>query len=571
MLALGLVLVAGDLWASHRPLPVEPVTPSLSEAAPAQVTARRRKKRKRRGKGKGKKKPKRGKSKRETTKKQKTTTQAPAIETPTTAPELPKPPPLPKDHVAVAVLPPMGFEVDELTLHNVATTLLTEVDEAVGMQGVSPRDVSSDLKRFGLQPDGCEGKPECVARAGRYARCHFALSSSIAALGGTLSLSMRLVDTTKRQEVARVADTISDDPAERARELHRMAVQLLSPKTYVGTLLIRTSAADAELYLDENFVGKAPLKKPLTGITAGPHILRITKPGFRDVYQFVDVVYNRSSTITVDLNTNNITGEIVEVVSDTGFGLLYVLTDEAAVEIRIDGEPRGITPLETPIDQIPAGKRRVSFRKEGFAAQSQEVEIEKDKRTDLDLRTLEGMLNVGARQVALASAPLPLPMLQLASIPSADGTAGTAASGPAAWESTWRLYAGVVVGGLGVLAFGGTSAFAAKIDTLNAETKAIADEGNGVHGAVTPQRQAELIDRLENKDERGRDIEKYQWISLGSGVVLAGTGVGLILWDLFGDHQGAPLPEKRLDGSPAVTAGVAPAPGGGVLVIRGQW
>src|SRR5207247_390910 len=139
----------------------------------------------------------------------------------------------------------------------------------------------------------------------------------------------------------------------------------------------------ADIYLDDRLVGSTPLLSPLPGLPAGPHILRLSKAGFADLNQFVDVVYQRNSTVTVDLANNTIAGLIVEVESKTGFGSLYVACSQDGVEIRVDGEPKGQTPLGKPIEKIAAGRRRVSMRKEGFTAYSQEVDIKANRRLDL--------------------------------------------------------------------------------------------------------------------------------------------------------------------------------------------
>src|SRR5262249_55231762 len=147
----------------------------------------------------------------------------------------------------------------------------------------------------------------------------------------------------------------------RAAQLHRLTVQLFTPAEYVGTLIIKSDEAGADIYLNDRLVGTTPLKAPLKNLAAGPYILHVAKEGFADVYQFVDVTYNRAATITVSLATNTISGAIA-VESDTGFGQVFVVANKPGVEIRIDSEPKGSTPLAAPITQIVAGKRRLSLR-----------------------------------------------------------------------------------------------------------------------------------------------------------------------------------------------------------------
>src|SRR5688572_19320353 len=52
---------------------------------------------------------------------------------------LPPPPPLPTGYKAVAVLPLVGLDVDDETVHALEIALMREVDETPGMRAVSPQ------------------------------------------------------------------------------------------------------------------------------------------------------------------------------------------------------------------------------------------------------------------------------------------------------------------------------------------------------------------------------------------------------------------------------------------------
>ncbi len=466
---------------------------------------------------------------------------------------LPPPPALPDKYKAVAVLPAVGLDVDADLVHAVEHSLTSEIDEHPGMRAVSPQDVQNDLSAHGLDALACEGDSVCLARAGRYARAHLAFAARIASLGGTLNVSLRLIDTASAQEIGRVADPVSDDPAERAQELHRMAVQVLAPDTFVGSLAISSPVAGAEVYLDDKLVGTTPLPGPLAGLPAGPHILRMSKPGFADLHQFVDVVFKRSATITVDLANNTIAGQIVEVESKTGFGSLFVACNQSGVEIRVDGEPKGITPLTQAIDKIAAGKRRLSLRKEGLAAYVQEVEIKAKRRLDVGvtLSAAEGEVNVMADS-ALGD-PLPYD-ITAGDAPLALGTT------PGGWSPSWRTSTGLVAGGLAVASFSAWSYFGLQIRKIEAERDDVLAEAEKPGADVSA-----LTRELEDINDRGQQAELLGWASLGAAGGLALVGGGLLLWDLFRD------PTSGITPAPSLGAALMPIPGGAQVVIQGGW
>ncbi|MBI3179408.1 MAG: PEGA domain-containing protein [Deltaproteobacteria bacterium] len=451
------------------------------------------------------------------------------------------------------MLPAVGLDVSDEMVHAVERSLTSEIDEHPGLRAVSPQDVQNDLSTHGLDALACDGESVCLARAGRYARAHLAFASRIASLGGTLTVSLRLIDTESGQEIGRAADPVSDDPAERAQELHRMAVQILAPETYVGSLTINSPVAGAEVYLDDKLVGTTPLAAPLTGLPAGPHILRMSKPGFADLHQFVDVVFKRSSTMTVDLAANTIAGLIVEVESQTGFGSLYVACNQTGVEVRVDGEPKAITPLAQAIEKIAAGKRRVSLRKEGLAAYVQEVEIKANRRLDMGVTLSSTESEVNAMADSALQDPLPYEL-------AAGGLPFDLSSTGGGWSPTWRTTAGLVAGGLAVASFSAWSYFGLQVRKIEGERDDKIKEAEATGADITA-----LERELADINDRGKKAERLGWVSLGATGGLAVLGGSLVLWDIFRDSGVAGT------ATTSVGTAVLPAPGGAHVVIQGRW
>ncbi|MEZ4271383.1 MAG: PEGA domain-containing protein [Myxococcota bacterium] len=476
---------------------------------------------------------------------------------------LPPPPELPSTITAVAVLPLHGIDIDDELRDAIERALLREIDVTEGMQAVSPRDVLADLNSYDLKPY-CNGNTRCVALAGRYARAQLALEARIAALGGTLSISMRLVDSQTGEERARVADPLSDIPSTRAQELHRLAVQLLTPELYVGTLQITSSDVGAEVYVDDKLVGSIPLNQPLTGLKAGPHILRMHKPGFSELYRFVDVIYNRSSTINIDLKNNTISGVIVEEVSHTGFGALYVVTDQEGIEIRIDGAPRGTTLLESAIDKVAAGKRKISFHREGSASLIEIVPIEAGKRANV-LLSWDPESGLGLRVLPTSELSTPLPDLATIERPSITDSAATSQTVQLPKPRS-RLVTGIVVAGVGAASLGAAGYLALQVQSKSHRGRDIVESVTSGTLRPTP----ELIEELSAINRQGPKLATAQWIALGTGVAFVGTGASLILWHILSEPQ-TEIQSGAPSDAPRMRASFTPLIGGGLLSLQRQW
>lgn len=483
--------------------------------------------------------------------KRKRTTPTPRNDRGLESKDLPPAPPLQrrKGLKTVALLPPQVIEIPEELRGAIVDALLDEIDEA-GFIAVTPNDVRADLQALSqhgfTQPfatESCGGEAGCLATAGRYARAHFAIETRISGVGGTVRIALRLFDTQSQEEKARTADVLAQD-ADRARaeQLHRIAVELLHPERFVGSLVIACDEPGAEIYLNDKLLGTAPLSERVTDLPAGPYILRVTKEGFSDVYQFVDVLYRKTSTYRVDLSANTIRSVLVEQESDRGLGELYVYAPEGEFDLRIDGDPKGQVPLEQgPILEIAAGTRRLSLRYEGGSPLVQQIPIESGRRTEVEVERDGDGYRIGRVEIIEVTAALPEERDKEneleTSVPPGLATASV--------EPSWRTPVGWIVGGAGLLALGGGLYFSALTSRFDDELSVIAEQDY-------PEGSPEIA-RAEELNGRGDDAERNQWIAYGAGGALIAIGAGLVVWDLM-RMDSEPQPSSEID----VRAGVSP-------------
>jgi hypothetical protein len=78
-------------------------------------------------------------------------------------------------------------------------------------------------------------------------------------------------------------------------------VHLLAPERYVGALEIDASVPGAQVLVDGKPMGPTPIAGTIVGLSPGQHALRLTKEGFADFEKFVDVRFDQTTLVRVDL------------------------------------------------------------------------------------------------------------------------------------------------------------------------------------------------------------------------------------------------------------------------------
>ncbi len=164
--------------------------------------------------------------------------------------QAPAPAPLPTKYRAVAVLPPQFSDIDAEVVEAIEQASLNEIDEIPGLQTISPEDLRPDLRKYNLKTGKCERDTACLANARRYGRAHMVLEIRLSDLGGTQNIAVRVIDTQSRAEVSRLAEPLEEDTEARPQQRHRLAVKLLRPNDYVGSLPVTCHTPGAEVYLD---------------------------------------------------------------------------------------------------------------------------------------------------------------------------------------------------------------------------------------------------------------------------------------------------------------------------------
>lgn len=160
-------------------------------------------------------------------------------------------------------------------------------------------------------------------------------------------------------------------PLERAVEVEGLGTtQQLEVELHPawGTMNFSSEPPGAELYLDGELIGKTPLS---TEVLETGSALRVTANGFKPW----------EKTVTVKAGTTAEHPLIELIVAD---GTLAISSSPGGANVSVDGEFRGVTPLNTPI--APLRTHRVELFLEGHRKAVREARVEPEGRTALDVR-----------------------------------------------------------------------------------------------------------------------------------------------------------------------------------------
>ena len=169
----------------------------------------------------------------------------------------------------------------------------------------------------------------------------------------------------------------------RPHEVFRAEYSLTKQK---GTLEVSSEPQEADFFLDGSYQGKTPVV--INDIFAGKHELRITKKWFLDYEGEIEVKPR---------DTARISPKLVQV------GGIYVDAGAKGAEVEIDGEMKGLSPIE--IEDITPGPHRLKLSKYGYRTAEEEIQVEPGKitrRENIKLEIITGNLSLKSRPAGAA-------------------------------------------------------------------------------------------------------------------------------------------------------------------------
>lgn len=176
-------------------------------------------------------------------------------------------------------------------------------------------------------------------------------------IGLVYAAMRRPVDAVDALEKVVTAESLSAEQRDRAK------LTLADQKARIGRLNVTTTPEGARIEIDNVEVAKTPITAPIR-VAEGSHVVGAVADGYTPARKELLIAGNSDATVHLDL------------VSSEGKKLanLTVKTKLPGVEIRVDGEPAGKTPLASSLTLV-AGHHKVEARRPGYTAVTREVDV----------------------------------------------------------------------------------------------------------------------------------------------------------------------------------------------------
>lgn len=198
--------------------------------------------------------------------------------------------------VALAPLSTLGAENTSAAARKIAGELEQALAALPGTKVIGAAQVAAAIARAKKpQLAACEGDSTCIAELGKLVGAQIVVTGEVGGLGAAQVIYLGATDVASGSELRSTTLATGKDDSDSAAAA---AVRLLEPERYRGTIHFRIDAPGASVFVNGT---KVPLSA--TGdvvLPVGTQAIRVTHPEYRDFVRFVDVPYNR----TVDLPVN---------------------------------------------------------------------------------------------------------------------------------------------------------------------------------------------------------------------------------------------------------------------------
>jgi hypothetical protein len=154
----------------------------------------------------------------------------------------------------------------------------------------------------------CGGETSCLCDIGKALRAGRLVTGVIGALGDDYTFDLKLVNISRCREERRINEALSGREDLLIGAIRQALYKLVVPHEFVGSIAVEVPVAGAEILLDDKPVGKSPLASSISGLRPGNHKLQIRKQGFSDFEDTVQVRFQQTTRVKVDLVTSALTG-----------------------------------------------------------------------------------------------------------------------------------------------------------------------------------------------------------------------------------------------------------------------
>lgn len=144
----------------------------------------------------------------------------------------------------------------------------------------------------------CEGDVACLKELGVLMNATHVVYAEVSDLGDAEVIFLKALDVRAGKDVRSTTLKLGKG-SNRKRESKAAAAQLLAPDLYVGTLNVKSTIADASVFLDGHKIGTTT--SPPVSVYVGSHAMRVTHPEHSDYVRFVDVHFEEETVVNAEL------------------------------------------------------------------------------------------------------------------------------------------------------------------------------------------------------------------------------------------------------------------------------
>lgn len=141
---------------------------------------------------------------------------------------------------------------------------------------------------------------ECLLKLALLVEIETLLVPSVSLGRDAFKLDLVLIDSASRSVKRAVQHTISPHSETFGKDVEGVAVELLAPERYVGSLAVLANVSGAEVKIDDAVVGKTPLEA-VPEVKVGQHLVVVSKGGASPYAALVEVRYGTTTNVDVTL------------------------------------------------------------------------------------------------------------------------------------------------------------------------------------------------------------------------------------------------------------------------------
>jgi hypothetical protein len=148
----------------------------------------------------------------------------------------------------------------------------------------------------------CSGEDKCLAKIGKKLGVDAVVSGSVAGLGDSFTINIKVVDVKTAKQLRRIAsDPLKGSPDELIEAVRVAAYKLLAPDELLGAVAILTDLVGAKVTIDDKVVGTTPILEPIRRLDLGEHALKVEAEGYSDFEETVTVRFQKTTRVIVRL------------------------------------------------------------------------------------------------------------------------------------------------------------------------------------------------------------------------------------------------------------------------------